>query len=210
MKLSELIETVETSGDWNIPIIQTKTDNRPSERGKYMGSGRQARVYEFPNLPGSVIKHVMVNPNVKIDTHANFINLALKHQDNPFFPQIYNAKLYTDDKRTEVVLVVQMEKLFPTTAWKLADSTEALLNSLGINSKPLPDQQANIDDILWNAFKTSTRRLELAEETKNPQFAKAIYTLEPLFMKYANDISASNMMIRLTSVGPHLVFVDPF
>lgn len=219
MKLFELKISKAPSADfdlgieWKIPVVQTKDDTIPSEKGKQIGRGRQARVYEFPNRPGSVIKHVSIDPDVKEDPHANFINLALIHQDNPFFPKIYNAKIYVNKNKIGMSLIVQMEKLHPIDSDTLSEVGASLLASLGIGPDSVEFDQhgiQNIDNRLWQAFESSTRRMELAENTKNPHLAKAIYAIEPLFRKFHNDISSQNLMLRLTSAGPHLVFTDPF
>ena len=240
MKLSELTEAagpdlekpgVQASGDWKIPVVTLNSDTRPSERGNQIGKGRQAKVFEFPNKPGTVIKHVSVKEDFKTDVHANFINLAIKHQDNPFFPKIYNAKIYTNKGKFgaehapgEKTLVVQMEKLHPMNKSNISDSAQHLLYSIGIdNSKPRgPETEEDpnpinnvqrsmdIDAVLRRAFEDSTKRMEIAENTKNPHLAKAIYALEPLFQSYDNDILIQNLMLRLTSTGPQLVFTDPF
>jgi len=219
MKLSELTEDRPPSAafdlgiDWKIPVVQMKDDTVPSERGDRVGIGRQARVYEFPNHPGAVIKHISIDPEPKEDPHANFINLALHHQDNPFFPKIYNTKIYVNKNEISMALVVQMEKLHPIASNALSEVGASLLASLGIGPDSTEQDQhgsQNIDNRLWHAFESSTRRMELAENTKNPHLAKAIYVIEPFFRKFHNDISSQNLMVRLTSAGPHLVFTDPF
>ena len=219
MKLFELTENIKPVADfdlgmdWKIPVVQMKDSNIPAEKGDKLGQGRQARVYEFPNRPGTIIKHVSIDAGFKDDPHANFINLAIIHQDNPFFPKIYNAKIYVNERGHGMALVVQMEKLHRMSSNALSEVGASLLASLGIGPESVEFDNhgaQSLDNRLWQAFESSERRMELADKTKNPHLAKAIYAIEPFFRKFHNDIMSANLMLRLTSAGPHLVFTDPF
>ena len=227
MKLYEL----QIEKDWRIPVVKPKKPIGKSDKGSLLGSGRQGSAYGFENRPNSIIKFVKstdrLGKGYQFDDHINFINMVVKHQDNPFFPKIYNAKIYDQSEHNMPdVLVVQMEKLHHLTAKKLEDVASHVLASLGFEkinkSARTPDTNYDEHDndkageinhsweyALHKTLAHKDEREQLIDRTKNPKLKEALIYLEPLFQKFGSDITEKNIMFRLTSSGPHLVFSDP-
>lgn len=206
MKLKELFEK-------DIKIIPGKTEAefgrmKQASRGlKDIGGGVQGTAYKLPHIPGTIIKTAKVK-NPETDGYVTFVKLVLDHQDNPFFPKIYNAvirKLSVTEKGNPFELIIQMERLHKLSSTELYEIAPQLFKRLGID---IPrDDLGNIRAL----FDYPEQRMEMAAKTKNPQFAEALNVLEPLFNKFSTqDLHSGNWMIRLTSVGPQLVIIDPF
>lgn len=206
MRIHEIL--VERKMIGHIPMVDSPGQAVPGKKAKPIGIGAQASAYELPNQPGSIIKYVQVE-NLK-DAHLKFTNLILAHQDNPFFPRIYNAKLIRnldssgDEEYNEYQLIVQMEKLKHL-------NTEELDGKLFLGQLGFPkDERFGYDlEILMNNFNGPKSRKKLAARTKNPKFKEALELLEPYFKYYGSDLHDDNVMARLTSIGPQLVIVDP-
>ena len=176
-----------------------------------LGSGSQATAHPHPKDPTKIIKYVdLWKSNPANDPHVQWIDLASKHQDNPFFPRIFNTKTVRHQDTNKVTLIVVMEKLHPIAdMWnaseKLGDAANQMINRLGIDVKDAAGDGYGLAIYM----SSSERRKELRNKTKNPQFKEALTVLEPLFRKHGTDLHNENVMVRLTGVGPQLVFVDP-
>ena len=169
------------------------------------------------NIEGFVKAHEKdpnkVNKIVRIPAsgHApylDFLNVALKHQDNPFFPKIYHAKRYDDHSSGESVFI-QAERLHELDDFEFRKHTVAIMNQLGIE---LTD--ADFRNRIWvvkifEAFETSKGRAKLVEKSTNPQFKQAMKAIEPLLRKYKSDMHGQNFMFRTGGGEPHLVIIDP-
>jgi len=209
MKLHEIFEEYHTSATGEDPV-PVKQDIKISS--SMIGDGTQAKVYQHPKNPNAVIKLASIAGDPKTDPYVKFIKIALAHQDNPFFPRIYSAKMYAsnDEKWWQNIgnfntLVVTMEKLHQITKnnKKLHD---VVLDNFQLQGVDI----LNVYD-LYDYFKSRSKRLLLARHTKNPKLREALRLLEPILKDEQNtvDMHYNNWMMRLTGVGPQLVIVDP-
>lgn len=207
-------------------IIKVKGVPDLSKLGEPIGSGAFAEVYEGKK-PGTVIKHA-----VNDSSYFQFIQVALENQDNPFFPRIYNVKLYkvssidpkTRRVRTDIregrQMLVEMEKLIPLRNDKVRDVVSHLVDQLGFEKEPYPNNLKHADERTKEniqltrtlVFGTSTKeaRNKLRERSQNPNFVEALDALENLFNRNMTDTTMDNWMIRPTMHGPQLVLTDPF
>ena len=196
-----------SSKTYGIDAMRMKTDEK---RGT-LGSGAQATAHDHPNDPTKIVKYVdLWKSNPAHEPYVQWINLVMKHQNNPFFPRVYNAKTIRHEDTNKVSLVVVMEKLKPIAdMWnaneKLQHSVNEMMNRLGVDVKDAVGDAFEFDHYMSDA----ARRRELRGKTKNPQLKEALELMEPLFMKHGTDLHNENFMVRLTGVGPQLVFVDP-
>jgi len=126
MKVYELL--IEKQNIKHVPVNQLPN----MERNKSIGSGYEAKVYASKD-GGTVIKEVVIRGNVEESAIYNYINMVMSHQDNPFFPRINNAKLYTHKTMGAHKLVIQMEKLTDFNSAKVEHLLPQLLDQLGIN-----------------------------------------------------------------------------
>jgi len=176
----------------------------------YIGSGMQSKVYPHPTHSDRVVKVVKVF-NPRNDSYVNFIRLITEHQNNPFFPRIYSAKMHKmpDSAETSMSyrLIMVMEKLHELDDERLMDAAEENLVRLGIPPEYIRD--ANNSDKMSVFFASPERRRDLAQNTNNPQFKEAIELLEPYFEAFGQDMHSGNAMIRLTGSGPQIVIIDP-
>lgn len=165
------------------------------KKGKEIGGGVTAQVFgsEKPNTIRKISYHA--SPN---DAYIQYIKIILQHQDNPFFPRIYNAKLYK--KSGLYALFMEMEKLISLKDPKMIDTAYHIFRQLGLDYmsyRPWDWENSNFIE-------------GLKQKSNNPHFIEAVNILEPLFKKFISDLHKNNMMVRLTSSGPQLVITDPF
>ena len=215
MKLNEIFVGNQPKEKSNIPSKHVRRYSRhdmmqgAKKSGQTGKSGVQAKVFRHPKDPTKVVKYAdLGREDPAHDGYVRYINTILKHQNNPFFPRIYNAKIvhHSSGKATLVVVMEKLHFTFDTPA--LQDSGAAIIQSLGIDLEdPL---NANDGYALLYYFDSSSKREELRNATKNPKLKEALSIMEPFFDLYGSDQHNENVAFRLTKVGPQLVFADPF
>jgi len=198
--------------------------------GEMAGEGAQAKVYNTGL--GMVTKVAVLDEELGLnDPAVNFLDIILEHQDNPFFPKIYHARVYRDKEGIkDPVLLVQMEKLMSIVDPKIVDAVSGLFDQLGIGTKEISKEfKQHVKQYGKSTANvlTRTRALnnkirdgwmlenpkaiaKLGSRSKNPQFREAVKFLTPAFLKHGNDLHHGNWMVRLTGSGPQLVIIDPF
>lgn len=137
------------------------------------------------------------------NTHANyqFLRLAMKHQDNPYFPKIYKAKAYpgADGKVKEITM--KMEKLYHLNSRNF----HILFDELGL-SVPYKVDMWTASMQLDAMFRKQEFRQQLLTKIKNSKLREALRLLEPLFKHYTPDVHCMNWMVRANN---ELVITDP-
>lgn len=194
-------------------IIKINKNFDESKLGPLLGVGLYARVFKGKK-PGTVIRVARLES--KHDPYIKFLKLALKHQDNPYFPRIYNAKLYYNRSKKgtmgrNYILVIEMEKLVSVESEKIEDAFASFLYSLGYDTKEGSGLDRGIDRFL-NDLTIVNGRQEIRQRAVSNGYqnlAEAIDVLGQLFQLFYPDLHEGNIMIRLTGVGPQLVFIDP-
>jgi len=216
MKLQDIAESIDVSK--TVPIDFKGRKYLPIS-GDLAGEGVQARVYKTGI--GTVTKVAVIDRDAGLhDSAVKFLELILKHQDNPFFPRIYHAKIYEDKtgERKHNILVVQMEKLVPLKSPKIRDSVVEMMRRLGIHEPPSRhDKETFIDSIDYNlaqfnvgVWRDDDKFKDILRRTTNPKFKEAFELMHDGFELFGTDLHSGNMMVRLTSSGPQLVVIDPF
>lgn len=201
-----------------------------------LGVGLEASAYDHPTHPGAILKYVNIkedDPNE--NAQVSFVHLALENKDNPFFPRIYRAKvipLKDNPRGLPYQMVIEMEKLYPLFGNKIRDVLPHILENLGIKPKHIANlmkkgmTDPNVDMEKWHKTKKGTGLFyafvdmmdnwdtleKMAQMTKIPELTDAINKLQNWQHNYglSTDLHHGNFMFRLTSVGPQLVFTDPF
>jgi hypothetical protein len=209
MKLNEVL----TKEIPNLPQSEKKLLDRGNQplntKGKWtlLGGGQQARAYNsYPK--NNVVK--LANITGPDDPVYQFLRVCLKHQDNPYFPKIYNVKKYklNTDRSTKVInkykLVITMERLRHVT---LAD-TKLLERLFGLSFKKFQDDRT-AGKFLRSMFYDQGWRQELIKNTKDVKLKQALKLVEPLFRHYQGDMHLGNIMLRGTGSGAQLVIIDP-
>jgi len=233
MKILELlIEKEEAKKIGQIPIIRTKRGpfkdfifppeqaGSRSNRNKQLeriGRGIFARVFGYRVPRNTVIKFAKLSNDPEDDMFVRFINLVLKHQNNPFFPRIYGAKIYeypdstymADPNDMQYVLFLNMERLLPLTDPKIVHMSVPLFAQIGVDQSYSDLLQTKDIKNLRDAMHDKEFREQLVHASKNPQFREAMTLLEPLISGELQDMHTGNWMVRLTGSGPQLVITDP-
>lgn len=201
-----------------------------------LGVGQEASAYDHPTHPGAILKYVNIkedDPNQ--NAQVSFVHLVLENKDNPFFPRIYKAEvipLKDNPRGLPYQMVIEMEKLYPLFGNKIRDVLPHVLENLGIKpahiAKLMKKGLTNPNIDMENWYKTDEGNqlfdafvdmmgdwdtLErMAKMTKIPKLTEAINKLQDWQHQYGleTDLHHGNFMFRLTSVGPQLVFTDPF
>ena len=131
MKIHELLR------ESNIQEVVVKRMPKFLDSNK-VGEGGDAQVYAAKT--NSVIK-VTDYYDSHNDPIYQYVDTVMSNQDNPFFPKIYSAKVYTTpetkDKYLKGKLVVTMEKLFPFGGEKTAHFLPQLLKQMGISENDI-------------------------------------------------------------------------
>jgi hypothetical protein len=216
--------------DKSSPYIKTSNkrvnDLLSQKKHQVVGVGAQSLAYLHKKFPGKVIKTIQVYGDS--DPSYQFLRLALKHQDNPYFPKIFSVKMYPTERvfgnerarsfeeidpteefspapyQAEYTLYVVMERLQP-----LIGMTEQDLERFGIEDFPIPQRmktwrrQAEIK--FRQAFNDPKWRLHMQQFVRDPALKQALRLLEPLFKHFAPDMHSGNILTR----GNSWVFVDP-
>jgi hypothetical protein len=199
MRLDEIARTTR---------VPKTTFSFPKEK---LGVGAQGRAHAHPKQQHVVVKTADVyEPDT--DPYVNFVKIAMEHQDNPFFPKIYKAKLVrVGDHMYQLVLT--MERLQESANPKIADAVVENFKRLGFPqdiADTTTEEKDTITIVKIRAWlRSHSNRRQLAKDTPNPQFSEALTLLEPLLKRFENDMHAHNWMVRLTSSGPQLVIIDP-
>ena len=189
--------------------------------------GGQAIATLHKRFPNKVIKTIQIYGTD--DPVYQFLRLALKHQNNPYFPRIYAVKQYDTQQLTysdredqfseldvedkyspapsqlEKTLFVVMERLYP-----LSSIDYQVLEKLGIEDVEIPaymQQHFRVDEIKFRtAFNSPKWRKVMYNTVQDKYFKQALRLLEPLFRHYVPDMHDSNIMTRDNG---HWVIIDP-
>lgn len=223
MKLQELFEQEKVG---NIPVHHKPIGKTNfSHRGKKIGSGVDAIVYEHPKDPQGVVKIIHLGENYKNNTIVDFINTCIEHApNNPFFPRVKSAKIY---KRSSgqweaewqyYQMIMTCEKLHELK--KYPHFVPVLFNQIGISEEDIkgyldPDHEDTFD--ISHSFAEMFKHPELVEEilsnSKNPKFNEAMQIMQSFAFRDERidslDMHLGNWMFRMTKYGPQLVLNDP-
>ena len=184
-----------------ITLDVTKLHNHP----KQLGAGVQGVAFDT-NKPNTIRK--VYGLDSLNDPYYQFIKMIEQHQDNPFFPRIYRHHVYKNKPLKQSHIsdyfmtgVVMMEKLYPLYRGPLDNDTiAAIFENLGL--------KFNTPDDLYPMFENRTAIQQVINTTTNDTFADALRILIASGRK-SYDLHAGNWMVRLTSVGPQIVILDP-
>lgn len=147
---------------------------------KFMQSGAYARVYQHP-----VYHNVVVKIFREDDAYASYLNWCVKHQDNPFVPQIADVKRI----RTEFTIVF-LEKLKNSSSVARQVLCKQIMTRCPI--------YGGIDMLTCGDWKYISRKVSDVALT---QIAKFLATT-----KHELDLHPGNIMMRTNG---QLVFTDP-
>lgn len=190
MKLTDLFEADKTI----LNLTPRSVQSLDVLKGKMLGQGMQAVAVRHPKSK-TVIKKVNITGDE--DPAVKYVKLIANHQNNPFFPRIYSAKVYRLRDNGQLIMVMHMERLHEWDTPQLQDATRQSAEHLGFE----------LSDFTLDDFDDRER---IATATKNPKLKEALRLMEPLFQQFGSDLHEANWMVRLTSTGPQLVFADPF
>lgn len=132
MKLKEILR------EDNIKHVQTKYLPNIEDGSEKIGTGAEANVYAGKD-GASVIKELWVRGDVEYNATYQYIDMVMSHQNNPYFPRIYNAKLYTTkrDDNSYSKLIIQMEKLAEFNTSKTEHLLPQLISQMGITEEDI-------------------------------------------------------------------------
>jgi hypothetical protein len=192
------------------PILSKWTDD-----GKRVGRGQAAQVFASPN--DNVVIKTFSTFLGNSEATMQFLRMATKHQDNPYFPKIYSIKQYKGpigpktqagkDTRGLPTIVVKMEKLQKITTQDI----DWWLDCLGIvRPAGMVDDDPNetLSNHVKALFDSSEWVTELYHTTRDQNLKKALRLLRPLLAIYGSDLIRGNFMMRSGSTN-QLVFTDP-
>lgn len=179
--------------------------NRLNRHPKQLGKGVQGIAFDT-NKPNTIRK--VYGLDSFDDPYYQFIKTIEQHQDNPFFPRIYRHHVYKNKRLSQSRIsdykmtgIVMMEKLQPLYGGRIDNDTiVAMFGNLGI--------KIETPDDLHPMFDSRNSIQQAINTTTNDKFAEALQILLSSGRRMF-DLHAGNWMIRLTSVGPQVVILDP-
>jgi hypothetical protein len=207
MKLYEILSKLSPNIQKSTKPITTRWEQhgpRPVKQLPQLGTnGGQSTAY-IHQPSGKVVKVSLLYTGEQ-DPIYQFVRMCLKHQDNPHFPKIYSVKQYPDDFNG-MRLIITMEQLY-SMDW--SDVT-TYLTMLGID----PTEWGSFDREYLSGYvrdqlEKPDVRHKIYKMTTDPSLKQAMKLLEPLFRNYSADMHFGNVMVRRTSSGSQLVFMDP-
>lgn len=142
MKLSELLteKTVQHSGNIKHAIVKYLPN---LERADRIGGGLEADVYKAKDA-NSVIKDLWIDGGEDSNATYHYIDMIMSHQNNIFFPKIYNATLYMRSEDAErKKLIIQMERLHSFDSAKTEHLLPQLIQQMGISKESIDDMLDN-------------------------------------------------------------------
>jgi len=158
---------------------------------------------------------------------------------NPHFPKIYSVKFFNSHPKhiddlvgdNHIYAFIKMERLRELDIDRDYEMVKGALYNSGFdfydmagmrlkgNTGEIIDTSKSEEDQLYDFFDAIEYYMHFGQQKqfikkiyeKNPKFAKAMITIHNLRKKYNFDldIHSGNIMIRVTSIGPQLVFTDP-
>jgi len=198
-------------------ISKLKIDSSyPVKRGSFGGVFRSTdmnTVYK--------IGRVAAGKDPSADAYLTYAK-AVKHRNNPVFPQIYNIKVFELTHPEEAnqiglevtshhaivnyIYIVTLEKLLPFDPTD--EEVEFLWNRYFIIPLPEKDSQERRSSQFVSYLReiTNTNALDIV---KDPYAKELVQTLRGLLRKFSNDLYPSNIMMRRTPYGVQPVISDP-
>lgn len=199
-----------------------------------LGAGIQGFASSLKRHPNTIVKIALT---ADIDAYAEFIRLALAHQDNPFFPKIKSVKRYridvlSEDEYDELMasigvrppqspnntmldyfkwmIIIVMEKLRPIENIQFPKGYFVKLFGKGAISALSPDYTEDwFDRIRFVTRIIGDRGQLISKSTPNRYLKDILRLMRPMWNKWMVDTKADNIMVRETPQGPQLVFIDP-
>jgi len=225
MKLFEIIDF-----DKVRPVKYKGAELFPAS-GDIVGRGSYAKVHQ--SGPNTVTKIAEIEYGDR-DPIVLYLKECVAHPNNPFFPKIKHAKLYSHEAPNGLeaqVMIVQMEKLQELNANNLRQAVLSEFGKIGLGLTDKEKQYAKMElknpteqqlhekylDVLmakvYGVFDMEMSELDtFLKQVNNPHFTEAVWTLDDLLNNedLVLDMHYGNWMVRTTGKDPHLVITDPF
>jgi hypothetical protein len=197
MKIKDLFELSGADSYRRVVSIEKSHSGKDTKETKVLGKGSQGIAIERTKKTNMVTKVFGINS--EYDGFLSFVRLAQRRR-NIHFPRFENLRIYdkpfiSSDVTFKKTAAVDMEKLVPLDNEKVKDAVEAKLKSYGVLLK---------DDKLGRGF--SLDRIN-ADAIKDAHFKHAVQLVREL--SNFTDMGLRNIMVRVTSIGPQIVLMDP-
>lgn len=222
MRLREIFDT--KFRDTKFPAMHDTVNFTPDKIGQK--HGYYSQVKSTPNNPHEVYKSTkrsflynlpIDQPNETIvDAYYDWVKaIAPYAKSNPYLPRVY----VVDDK-TDVTGKIkpryQMEKLvdyhevplnvlYALYYKEVYEASRYVIDEIEDNVSP-----ENFDGVITNLWLTIINDVR-KNSTNNSKIQQALDIIKDLCdtKEYERDMHMGNFMIRLTSIGPQIVFTDP-
>lgn len=208
MLLSEIIanttplikQTNAKPGDYHFNWDKEQPDfEKIPPKYKEIGSGVSSVNFSHKDNPNIVIKSIQLNGDYSDSSEYQFLRVCLNHQDNPWFPKIYNAKLYKPSNK----IIVKMEKLEKITK----EDYKKLIKIFNVDYVVQSGRSMHhVETTLRGKFNTPQNVNDLIRKTTNIQLQQAFRLLKPFFNRYGSDLHFDNVMKRKNG---QFVLLDP-
>ena len=142
----------------------------------------------------------------KEDAYLSYLEMidSLDHV-NPFFPKIYGLKVFQDPSGN-IFYQVEMEKLTDLNKIDPQMSSD-MMDRYFAEDSFIRKETDNIGYALLMVSDVEAYRDSILDETLREALDLIEHRVIPLGFRW--DLGSNNVMVRLTSVGPQLVFTDP-
>lgn len=181
---------------------------------KVLGHGAYSTAVQGKD-PNSVMKISRGSNDLNEDPYYLYLSQIAAHRsDNPFLPKVFEVKVYETSQDPKYFYIAKMERLYPLHSLSEQDLVKMIL-SLTKAKMTVGFKQAlglvNGEDILKKQSHGQLIEILIGkirqEKIKDPQLKQAMSIAANTGMEW--DITPSNIMVRKTEQGPHLVLADP-
>ena len=201
---------------------------------KILGSGVDAVVFTVPGEIGVVKVATSRFENLQHIAYVRYAMLCKKYAgSNPYLPRVESItrQKYTEEqwsalkaaagvdgkdysesywKQPAHLISVKMERLIPLAQLDESQLTALLTKTFGPNVIT-PDGHITASDVVYLVNAAYDGKLP-AHAVLDPAAGAALRAIAHLVAKVPNtfyDLHSSNMMVRMSTGGPQLVFTDP-
>ena len=186
---------------------------------KHTGDGYQTIAFLHKKYPNKVIKIIQMDDNT--NAAYQFLRLCIKHQNNPYFPKIYNFKLYKntiDNEDRELKVNTYYNDDFTNYDKYISPPDQQKYVLYVVTERLFKIPYSEFDKICMKLFNISAydmrgyyrnpkHRKELYNKLHDKKLKEAFKLLEPLFNHYDIDIMSTGNLLKREN--GQLVINDP-
>lgn len=208
------------------PYVEPK--EWPKKGTELLGKGVTAFAITKGSKPHEVRRITFDSMHPRFDPYIRFLKIAIKHQDNPFFPKIYLVKIFKKSgihqSRGKYFYYTELERLSSWEKLSWAQWSQLYNQYFGTSLRDAQMSDASKSGV---AHDFSLRLAELIKDPRQQRWGSRLHikNIDDKNLKQAVnalklslggselirlDLHKDNVMYRFTPYGTQPVITDPF